>query len=171
MATMLRENGLEQEAIRVQIASDDERYLRYGWAGVLVGGFLKWTIGYGHRPLLTIGWMLGVVTIGLDSSNDRQACGRNASNVAGDHALPKSDSNADLHPLLCSLDVFLPFVNLHQEHYWWPDTKARGLCVILGRAISVRGSVLRYYLWLQIISGWLLSAVFIAGVTGLIRND
>jgi hypothetical protein len=35
----------------------------------------------------------------------------------------------------------------------------------------VRGSVLRYYLWLQVIAGWLLSAIFIAGITGLIRND
>jgi hypothetical protein len=31
--------------------------------------------------------------------------------------------------------------------------------------------VLRYYLWLQVIAGWLLSAIFIAGVTGLIHND
>jgi hypothetical protein len=69
------------------------------------------------------------------------------------------------------LDVFLPFVNLHQEHYWLPDADARGACVIFGRAISVRGSVLRYYLWLQVIAGWLLSAIFIAGITGLIRND
>jgi hypothetical protein len=31
-----------------------------------------------------------------------------------------------LHALLYSLDVFLPFVNLHQEHYWWPDEDASG---------------------------------------------
>jgi hypothetical protein len=42
-----------------------------------------------------------------------------------------------------SLDVFLPFVNLHQEQH----------------------------LWAQIIAGWLLSAIFLAAVTGLIRND
>jgi hypothetical protein len=33
------------------------------------------------------------------------------------------------------------------------------------------GAVLRYYLWLQVIAGWLLSAIFIAGVTGLIHSD
>jgi hypothetical protein len=35
------------------------------------------------------------------------------------------------------------------------------------------GSRLRagYYLWLQVIAGRLLSAIFIAGVTGLIHND
>jgi len=36
---------------------------------------------------------------------------------------------------------------------------------------SVRGSVVEYYLWAQIIAGWILSAIFVAGVTGLIRND
>jgi hypothetical protein len=76
-----------------------------------------------------------------------------------------------LYSLLYSLDVFLPFVNLHQEHYWWPDGEATGESTILGLRLSVRGSLVLYYLWLQIISGRLLSAIFIAGVTGLIRND
>ncbi len=73
--------------------------------------------------------------------------------------------------LLYSLDVFLPFVNLHQQHYWWPDAEAKGECTIAGYPIRVEGSLVLYYLWLQIIAGWLLSAIFIAGVTGLIRND
>jgi hypothetical protein len=42
---------------------------------------------------------------------------------------------------------------------------------VLGRRIAVRGRMLRYYLWMQIIAGWLLSAIFIAGITGLVRND
>jgi hypothetical protein len=67
--------------------------------------------------------------------------------------------------------VFLPFVNLHQEHYWWPDESASGEYPILGHKITIRGSILRYYLWFQIVAGWLLSAIFVAGVTGLMRND
>lgn len=46
-----------------------------------------------------------------------------------------------------------------------------GECTIFGLKIPVRGAVLRYYLWLQVIAGWLLSAIFIAGVTGLIHSD
>jgi hypothetical protein len=72
---------------------------------------------------------------------------------------------------LYSLDVFLPFVNLHQELYWWPDEASKGECIFAGRRIRVHGSALRVYLWLQIIAGWLLSAIFVTGVTGLIRND
>jgi hypothetical protein len=36
--------------------------------------------------------------------------------------------------------------------------------------VKVSGRVLRYYFWMQIIAGWLLSAIFLAGVTGLIRT-
>jgi hypothetical protein len=42
---------------------------------------------------------------------------------------------------------------------------------VLGYRLTLRGSFVLYYLWLQIIRWWLLGAIFIAGVTGLIRND
>jgi hypothetical protein len=42
---------------------------------------------------------------------------------------------------------------------------------IFRRRMRFSGSILRYYLWAQITAGWLLSAIFIAGVTGLIRSD
>jgi hypothetical protein len=84
---------------------------------------------------------------------------------------PSGDPMVGLHPMLYSLDVFVPFVNLRQEQHWWPDETASGECTIFGLKIPVRGSVLRYYLWLQVIAGWLLSAIFVAGVTGLIHND
>jgi len=83
---------------------------------------------------------------------------------------PAGEPTAQLYPLLYSLDVFLPFVNLHQEHYWWPDAEAKGESTIFGYRLNVRGSLVLYYLWLQIIAGWLLSAIFIAGMTGLIRT-
>ena len=76
-----------------------------------------------------------------------------------------------LYPFLYSLDVFLTFVNLHQEHYWWPDADASGSCRVLGVLIKLKGALVLYYLWAQIIAGWILSAIFVAGVTGLIRND
>jgi hypothetical protein len=62
--------------------------------------------------------------------------------------------------------VFVPLVNLHLEHYWWLDEAATDEYKIFGRNFPVYGSLLRRYLWLQIIAGWLLSAIFLAGVTG-----
>src|SRR5262249_58188017 len=77
----------------------------------------------------------------------------------------------NLHPFLYSLDVFLPFVNLHQEHYWWPDSETSGQCALFGYQLRLNGSLVRYYLWLQVISGWLLSAILVAGLTGLMRSN
>jgi hypothetical protein len=51
------------------------------------------------------------------------------------------------------------------------NSKAVGDCVIFDRKFRLRGSLVRYYLWLQIFSGWLLSAILIAGVTGLMKSD
>ena len=42
---------------------------------------------------------------------------------------------------------------------------------VFGRSFTFSGRLLRHYVWLQILAGSLLSAIFIAGVTGLIRND
>jgi hypothetical protein len=89
-------------------------------------------------------------------------------------SVPATQTNSSyerLQPILYSLDVFVPFVNFHQEAYWWPDANLSGECDLLGRRVRFSGSILRSYLWLQIVAGWLLSAIFLAGVSGLIRND
>src|SRR5215469_4902408 len=84
---------------------------------------------------------------------NRQVGGSNASNLVGNDAYADGRSVSELNPLLYSLDVFVPFVNLHQEHFWWPDKAARGEFVKFGRQFSIRGSMIRSYLWLQIIAG------------------
>jgi hypothetical protein len=171
LAKVLRERGDEAGATQVLVAGDDLNYERFGLAGRIWGGFLKYTIGYGHRPLLALLWSLGVVLVGWLVVLIGKRAGVMRLTWPETTPVPTGDPVAGLNPLLYSLDVFVPFVNLHQEHYWWPDESALGQFRFAGREFSVRGSALRVYLWLQIIAGWLLSAIFIAGVTGLIRND
>jgi len=171
LARAFRESGDEIGAMRILIASEDERYRQYGWTGAILGGFLKRTIGYGHRPLLTVFWMVGVIVLGWAIVAVGKRAGVMRPTWPENPPAWEKTSYPELHPFLYSLDVFLPFVNLHQERYFWPDGDASGDCVIFRGRLGVRGSVVQYYLWLQIMSGWLLSAVFIAGVTGLIRNE
>jgi hypothetical protein len=171
LARAYRESGLENDATSVLIAAEDVRYARYGWRGRLLGGILRATIGYGHRPLRAIDWSLGVVLLGWLMVSVAKRAGVMRLTWPETTPPPSGDPTAGLNPLLYSLDVFLPFVNLHQEHYWWPDESRAGSRSLAGMTLKVRGSVLRSYLWMQIIAGWLLSAIFIAGVTGLLRND
>jgi hypothetical protein len=162
--------GDDAAAATVLVAEEDDRYQRMGLLGRLSGDFLRATIGYGHRPLLAFNWSILIVLIGWVVVMMGKRAGVMRLTWPENTPPPSTDHFNGLHPLLYSLDVFLPFVDLHQEHYWWPDEGSKGECKFAGRTITIRGSSLRLYLWMQIIAGWLLSAIFVAGITGLIRN-
>jgi hypothetical protein len=168
LAKVLRESGDDTGALETLIAQEDTRFIRYSLVGRAWGAFLKITVGYGHRPLLAILWSLIVVVIGWPIV----ALGAQAGVMrpTWDPSTPGGPPFERLHPLLYSLDLFLPFVNLRQEAYWWPNADASGECAVFGRTFTMRGSYLRSYLWLQILAGWILSAIFVAGVTGLIKG-
>jgi hypothetical protein len=171
LAQVLRKNGDEAGATEVLIAQQDARFSNSNLLGRVWAQFLKITIGYGHKPLRTILWSLAVILTGwlIVTLGARAGVMR----ATWPDSPPASEVIAyeKLHPLLYSLDVFLPFVNLHQEHYWWPDAERSGDCTMFGAKLRISGAFLRYYLWSQVIAGWLLSAIFVAGVTGLMRND
>jgi len=163
--------GDEKGAGKVLVAEGDARYRQMGLPGRMLGTFLKYTIGYGHRPLLALFWSLGVVLLGWAMLSIGSRAGVMAQSWPEHKPAEATKSHEELHPLLYSLDIFLPVVDLHQENYWWPDAAMSGSVDVFGRRITISGRLLRHYLWLQIMAGWLLSAIFIAGVTGLIRND
>ncbi|MGA9723649.1 MAG: hypothetical protein WBQ86_14415 [Candidatus Binatus sp.] len=171
LAKVLREAGDEKGAVKVLVAERDASYRQMGLPGRVLGTFLKYTIGYGHRPLLALLWSLGVVVLGWAMLSIGSRAGVMAPSWPEHKPAEETKSHEELHPLLYSLDIFLPVVDLHQENYWWPDATASGSVDVFGRRITISGRLLRGYLWLQIIAGWLLSGIFIAGVTGLIRND
>jgi hypothetical protein len=171
LAKVLRERGDDSGATTVLIVEEDLRHAQMGVIGRAWGHFLNWTIGYGHRPLRAILWSVLVVTLGAIVVGVGKRAGLMRLTWPENSTVPEGNPTSGLSPLLYSLDVFLPFVNLHQEHYWWPDESASGECSFLGRPLLIGGNFLRAYLWVQIIAGWLLSAIFVAGVTGLIRND
>ncbi|WP_425164526.1 hypothetical protein [Candidatus Binatus sp.] len=170
LAKVLRNRGDDAGARQVLIAEERARYAGLSLPLRMWGAFLGVVIGYGYAPLRAVAWSLAVVLIGWAAVSIGKRAGVLRPTWPENRPASTSEPYEELHPLLYSLDVFLPFVNLHQEHYWWPDANASGECVMFGRAIRVRGRTLRYYLWLQVVIGWLLSAIFIAGVSGLISQ-
>jgi hypothetical protein len=79
------------------------------------------------------------------------------------------------HPLIYSVENSLPFVKLGEADHWQPDPQPDKLfwrTPILPTTLWVSfAGLLRWYQWFQILSGWLLGTLFIAGVTGIIRKD
>jgi len=71
-----------------------------------------------------------------------------------------------------ALDLFLPIIDLHQASYWLPNANVGGVlyeCKRFGFEFR-RGGLLRLYMWLHILFGWLLTVLLVAGLTGLVRT-
>ncbi len=64
-----------------------------------------------------------------------------------------------------SLDTFLPIINFGQKERWAPNANAGRLW--RGRRA---GWYARAYLWMHIALGWLITTLFVAGVTGLVQT-
>jgi hypothetical protein len=55
-------------------------------------------------------------------------------------------------------NAFVPFIDLKQKGYWIPD------------ASTSYGNWVLLYLWLHIIAGWILTTLWVAGFSGLVRS-
>jgi len=172
LVKIMREIGDDAGAKQVLISFEDEHrkqetnVFRRLWRGVL-----KYTIAYGYRPYYALGWAVLVVLIG--------AClfgrGRSAGIVAPSDkdAYQFFTDNAHLAPIyyprfsspVYSLDAFLPIINLGLKDHWTPNANL-GVRV-LGHT---GGWWLRDYLWVHIILGWVLTTLFVAGISGVVSR-
>ena len=76
-----------------------------------------------------------------------------------DHRIRIPADYPEFNALVYAADAFFPFVNLHQEDFWLPKADGR------------RGGLLRFYLWLHIALGWILSTIAVLGFTGVFKKD
>jgi hypothetical protein len=77
-------------------------------------------------------------------------------------------------PWVYTLDLLLPIVDLRQEKDWAPRvTDANGdvLAPLWSGASIGLGHITRFGEWALILLGWVLSALLIGAVTGIIRRD
>jgi hypothetical protein len=63
----------------------------------------------------------------------------------------------------------LSVLKLGISDHWVPNANS-GVPVNLGIAVSTTGSLLRYYLWFHIIAGWVLTTLWVGGITGLVKT-
>lgn len=158
------------------------------------------TVRYGHQPLLAFVWLAAFWLIGIGvfsmaaqhdaikpndvriiRSDEWVACApkyaaayekkevidlpkpRNktgTSQLSCFLAQPEAKSYPRFNALIYSADTLLPIVAMEMQSYWIPDDSNRGV-----------GKWARRFLWLQIIAGWGLSLLAVAGFSGLIKSD
>jgi hypothetical protein len=180
LAGVLRKMGYEEDAKKVMIAKNDSeakhvplRFNRIGdWIWFkIIGPF----IGYGYKPWNALLMSFGIVIIGtalfrigfrkgIVTPTSEAAYGT----VAGwTHQL--SESYPKFDAFIYSLETFVPLVKLGIGEHWTPNANL-GRSLRLGFFSLRTGSLLRAYLWFHIIAGWVLTTLWVGGLTGLVKT-
>ncbi len=132
LAKVYETAGRHDYAKRVLIAGEDaRRKARTGVNGRLVRVFdwlLKFTVGYGYRPLWVLYWLAGLLLVGW----------RVFSAIGTAGFLEPKASGAQFAPFLYTLDLLLPVASLRQREVWVPD----GAALWWSSAFTVLGWVL-----------------------------
>ena len=170
LAKVLREAGDDRGARKVLFemerrrrqAEDRSWYVRLG------GWLLRLTIGYGIYPLRAIiglgllaavGWGLfwyGYFSGAMAPTDKDAYCFFRTQGRPPDYYQRFTAS-------VYSLENSLPFVSLGQKDHWTPDPNPQ-----VSRWMP---SLLRWFRWGQVLLGWLLATLFVAGVTGVVRKE
>ncbi|MGA2069959.1 MAG: hypothetical protein ABSG97_01305 [Sedimentisphaerales bacterium] len=164
LAKVLEKMGHNEDAKEIRIEKEEQLTKRggFGWLGRFWRGVLYWTIGYGYRPwqaLWSIGIIivLGIIVFGI---------GHKADVIVKTEEKPYHKFNA----LFYSIEMFVPVLDLHLKKYWIPDANKSGTFRLNKLSIPVRGNYIRIYMWFHIIVGWILTTLWIVGLTGLIKK-
>ena len=176
LAEVLKASGYDETATEVLIGQQNDRIkytnmhpIKKGWNRIL-GMF----IGHGYRSHRALVWAFGLIGIGTilfhwGYSHPKQLI--TPSDVGNTSEAPPqvSEDYPAFNALIYSTDVFLPIIDLQQQRYWIPNAN-RGSEVTLLMLKSQQGALLRWYFWAHIILGWILTSLWVAGFTGLVRR-
>jgi hypothetical protein len=187
-----------QRAARRKIAAEHflhgDVFLMFLW-----DGFLRVTIQYGRQPMLAFAWLAGFWVLGavvfaiaeeagalkpnlpqVQRAPEWVLCGQDAGEMVDAASLtrgsfglrapgqtqyacfraqPEAKSYPHFNAAVYSADTLIPVVSFEMQSYWLPDDS------------TPVGKWVRIYLWLQIVSGWGLTLLAVAGFSGLVKQD
>jgi hypothetical protein len=88
--------------------------------------------------------------------------------MVNDVALPISKDYPEFNALVYSLETFVPLVKFGIADRWEPDGKCDAFFV--EKSFLMTGGCLRGYMWFHMIAGWVLTALWVGGITGLVKT-
>ncbi len=187
LAEVLKRSGHEKDAKEVYIAKNEDRIKHGPKLGIfkeVLYRLFGLTMGYGYKPLnmlwamflfLLIGWFVfgfgakyGLITPAQGWAYKTDATGVNV--LKGEYPA--------FNFWVYSIDTFIPLVDLQQSKYWLPNAKMGNtyesiikLKFINPTWMQIKsGGAIRVYLWFHIAFGWILTTLFVVGLTGLVRK-
>ncbi|OAZ58167.1 hypothetical protein SRCM100623_03031 [Acetobacter pasteurianus] len=142
--------------------------------------------GFGYKPLNAFFWALRVVCIcaviytfgnlyGYMAPTNMmvvKTCHQASTSSSNETDSPNKNKQScvpaeytKFQPFWYSLDVFLPIVNLGQREYWSPQVSDNK-----GKTMPF-GMVLRWIVWIEILSGWIITLFITAFLGTVVRKN
>jgi cytoskeletal protein CcmA (bactofilin family) len=168
--------GRESDRLRVLIAKHDgfRKHGNLDFSRRIWKWVLKRTVGYGYRPSLALVYIVCFVIVGsiiFHKANQLDIMKSTKHNIPNGLAYVESNNlhqkNLQFSPLVYSLDVFLPIVDLHQESVWLPDVTKPSNTELWGKPL---GYWFRIYFWFHIVFGWVFSTLAVFSFSGLVSK-
>lgn len=141
---------------------------------------LRASIGYGYQPENAVWGLLGLTAVGALLSWRSQRMGNIvllAEDSSNDGAASQGFKPHEhrSNPIIFSLENTFPLVKLGEADKWGPTSQeaASGKGNLASRISSrmVSGRFMRWFIWIQILLGWLLATLFVAGVLGIVQKS
>ena len=171
LAQVMRNAGVDRGARRVLFAMEDQLWKE---EGLLPIGWVRWPIslvvGYGYYPLRALAGLLILVLVGWGIFAHASSAGAIVPKDQTAYAAFKASGHAPayyapLSPLVYSIENALPLVKLGQIENWQPDPSPSGQDSLLSKPRLLFG-----FQRLQVLLGWMLATLFVAGVTGIVQK-
>jgi hypothetical protein len=186
LAKVLRGSGDDAGAKDVLIAKNKDKaertkLTRAQWVWYHLLGPL---IGYGYKPLRAVPIAIGIVLLGWIlfgagySSGLITPPGDSAYTTTEKFPVPDpgnrtrgiSTAYPVFNSLVYSLDVFVPVVDFNQAEHWLPNANRGSKLIKIGPWPLHTGGLLLFWLWVETVLGWVISTLFLAGLTGIVRT-
>ena len=181
LASILGNAGDDLGARRVLSEMEHTAWEQRGRPVRLISHLLRFTIGYGYFPLRAIWLLLALVVIGSGVYWMSYRMGsivpiqKESFTFYEAHCYTPNEYER-FHTIPYSLENSFPLVKLGLQDKWAPAPETRVVACCSGGFTSPALYVLsaprfvRWFRWIQICLGWVLTTLFVGGVTGILRK-
>jgi hypothetical protein len=187
LAKVMRNAGVDRGALRVLFAMEDRLWKEeHTLAAVLFRWPLSLVVGYGYYPLRALAGLAILVAIGWGVYAGARASGAMVPKEEKAYELFKANGYSPGHyeplsPFVYSLENSLPLVKLGQTDHWQPDptpawrstataAPSKDSPVPQKSSLLASPSFLFTFQRVQVLCGWILATLFVAGVTGIVQK-
>lgn len=185
LASVLRAMGFEEAAREVMLEKNRQhrKFTRPLWGEWWWYNVFGRFIGYGYEPvraleagivlivfgacLFKLGYARGLVMPTKENAYEKKEA---TAETTLDRKRPIAENYPRFNAFIYALESFTPLLRLDQTANWMPNANRRTEFQFGRVKLPISGGLLRCYLWILIIAGWILTSLWITSVTGLVKK-